>query len=82
MENLKPCPFCGGTAKFYKIANKSSDLFIGYTFRIKCEKCGMGRPKNYEYDVCMNEEGNIEIGRDDRYEVIEEWNRRANDEAD
>ena len=82
MEKLKPCPFCGGMAEFYRIANRTSNSSIGFTFRIKCKKCGTEKPKNYEYDVCMDDAGNINIRQDDRYKAVEDWNRRANDEAD
>lgn len=41
MENrteLKPCPFCGGNAKF------RSDFCYGRKYHVECEDCGVKSP--------------------------------------
>ena len=68
---LKPCPFCGGEARFYycdakgRFASRDSSVaFIGGLpldhKRIVCEKCGV-RTKQYKTDKG----------------VWNAWNRRA-----
>ena len=76
MENIKPCPFCGGKGEV-KAAKKD---YIGFTIWCECEKC---YAKTSGYCPELKDESvaleNIDICRD---KAIKAWNRRANDEAD
>lgn len=58
---LKPCPFCGGEAKYQKITDAMGDVvFVGYI--VKCTKCfAAPLPNNYTGD---------------KKKAAERWNRR------
>lgn len=63
---IKPCPFCGGSAticdhKFWSSAKKD---FSYHSYGVKCRACGV---ENYQF--WETEE-----------EAITAWNRRADDE--
>lgn len=68
MEELKPCPFCGGEA----VLKKEYSLFTPYAnVIILCSECGatingVVASENY----CANDK------------AIEAWNRRYTDETD
>lgn len=75
---LKPCPFCGGEAKFKTISNACGHQFVTIEFEISCEKCGVSFPKRYRIEIQLNECGSITMN-DYRMEAAEAWNRRADD---
>jgi uncharacterized Zn finger protein len=50
MEELKPCPFCGGAAEFVVEANFTRSSTRGWEFTIECSKCGV-RSKNKLYTL-------------------------------
>lgn len=78
MTELKPCPFCGGEAKFFIKKYRERGLSRGYDFGIYCTKCDIITPKtNYELDLQLSDLGEIEFIKDERAEAIEAWNRRA-----
>lgn len=83
MDKLKPCPFCGGEAKFFTKAFDPKIDRRGWLFGVFCMDCGVTTPKtNYYVEVSLADSGEIRITRDDRLEAIETWNRRAdNDES-
>lgn len=82
MIELKPCPFCGGQAKFFTKVNDAKNTSIGWFFGIFCTECGVTTPKtNYYTEVSLAGSGEIEIPRDDRLEAIEAWNRRVDDDG-
>lgn len=39
MAELLPCPFCGGTAHFITISNKSNHSGVGFSYIIRCSNC-------------------------------------------
>lgn len=82
MENkaLKPCPFCGGKAKFVTISNNSNHLTVGFDFGIECEKCGVGTPKHYSLSLTLGESGAVVPFRDERDIAVNEWNQRISEE--
>lgn len=41
MVELKPCPFCGGQAKFFTKVNDAKNTSIGWFFGIFCTECGV-----------------------------------------
>jgi len=74
MEMLKPCPFCGGTAKIY------GDKFNGYD--VSCNECGCkigcfeGRDGLGCKLDCFNSRG--ECGHNPTIKkAISSWNKRA-----
>lgn len=83
MEELKPCPFCGG-----KAAIKQSGIEIMETnrdsvrvdFSIRCVNCNATAPGAYGYiSVNLSRTGDLNVWHDDRASAAETWNRRAND---
>lgn len=84
---LKPCPFCGGTAEFftrgYKLRDsvrgyKLRDTVRGWEFGIQCIKCGITSPKvDYLLELQFNKKGGVSELVDERYIAAEAWNRRA-----
>lgn len=77
MNDLKPCPFCGGTAKFLIKCFSERGITRGWQFGIYCSKCEITTPKtNYQVEVQLNEFGDIVTTNDERDKAIETWNRR------
>lgn len=74
MENLKPCPFCGGKGKV-KATKKD---YVGFTIWCECTKCyaqsGGYCPDLKNEDLALENIGNCAD------KAIKAWNRRANDE--
>lgn len=73
MNKLKSCPFCGGTATYYraeiKIKGKSTD-----TITIKCSNCE-SRSKRFKFD------GSMLSSQDRAYNAAAAlWNRRVNND--
>jgi Lar family restriction alleviation protein len=67
MSELKPCPFCGGTAFLDK-----DEIF--------CDMCGLRMPfPIYEYGAVDGVEG-FPTWEQAREEAVRRWNRRANNE--
>lgn len=78
MIELKPCPFCGGKAKFFSKTNISRGITRGWEFGIYCSKCDVTTPKtNYRLEVQLGESGDIKVHEDERLSAAELWNRRA-----
>lgn len=61
--DLLPCPFCGGTAEFDRIAAPQSDL---YGVRVRCTVCGAGITTKQSTDLTTADEG-----------AVTAWNRRS-----
>ncbi len=78
-EELKPCPFCGGKAKFRPITSSIHGANRGFLFRIECSGCGATLPKQYELEYIFTELGGLKAVVDERETAIKSWNRRAND---
>lgn len=78
MIELKPCPFCGGEAKFLVKTYKERGVERGYSFGIYCTKCDLVLPRtNYSVEFQLNADGEIEMITDERLLAAEAWNRRA-----
>lgn len=79
MAELKPCPFCGGKAKFLITLHMERGLTRGYTFGIYCTKCGITTPNtNYSMEFEMStDDGELKVTADERPQAVEAWNRRA-----
>lgn len=80
MDKLKPCPFCGGDAIFFRKAYAVSNSTRGWVFTVCCKKCGVELPKtNYVIEVNLGDSGEIKIATDERQQAAEAWNRRYSD---
>ena len=64
-HRLKPCPFCGGEAKFLRIAGDYG--YTADTYMVGCQCCGATIKKSTGYCNLTDS-------------VIEAWNRRVKDE--
>ena len=52
MTELKPCPFCGGKAKFFTKAHTERGITRGWIFGIYCSQCDVTTPKtNYALEI-------------------------------
>ena len=80
MTELKPCPFCGGAAKFFVKASTDWGITRGWKFGIYCAKCNITTPKtDYSLEIQMNDKGDIITTVDERPFAVEAWNRRTHD---
>lgn len=70
MEELKPCPFCGGKAKLRATTTRTYPNHCKhYCYYCYCEKCFATGQSFSDYD----DDGSSV------FKAIEAWNRRAND---
>lgn len=69
MNELKPCPFCGGKADFVYFNNgsryRSNVIYKNDKCTVKCLKCEVELPRAYK----------------GTNRAAEAWNRRANDQT-
>ena len=72
MEELKPCPFCGGKAVI-KAVNKS----YGFTIWCQCKECS-AKTEGYCPDI-NNEDNSLESIEKCKNKAAKAWNRRMND---
>lgn len=80
-EALKPCPFCGGEAKFHTDRVKESEVEgVDFLLIIRCDKCGISSPRLYRVMCRINGDGNFDTPFDERQKAIAEWNRRTNND--
>lgn len=71
MENLKPCPFCGGKGKIKAAKGDHAEFAIW----CECENC-YAQSGGYSADI-KNEDLAIENIDSCKNEAVEAWNRRA-----
>jgi Lar family restriction alleviation protein len=79
METLRPCPFCGGKARFTVRTYDRTSKNIGFCFNIECLSCGVHFPSDYIVRICMNASGEIDIREDERQKAIDMWNGVKNE---
>lgn len=79
-NELKPCPFCGGEAKFAVLSIKPNDVYAGFLYAIKCSKCGVNPFGNArEMNFYLEANGDIKITEPslkNKKEMIDNWNTR------
>lgn len=83
MEELKPCPFCGGKAAIQQagvdIMETNRDS-VRFDFSIRCVNCNAAAPGAYGYiSANLSRTGDLNVWHDDRTSAAEAWNRRAKD---
>lgn len=76
MIELKPCPFCGGEAKFVIKATSATMEIRGWAYRIACSSCKVETPKLEYTEMKMFENGLIEFTKDGRSALVDIWNAR------
>ena len=84
MNELKPCPFCGGKAVFQTKGKGIgvSDLYVDYI--ITCSVCGatpIDKPKRIS--VFLDANGNLvpsAVSEANKELAIEKWNERKEEE--
>lgn len=79
MYELKPCPFCGGKAKFEQLSCgcSSSDSML-LRFKITCRKCNATAPNSVgTVNVNLSMDGSLNVWQDDRNYLAAEWNKRS-----
>lgn len=80
MNELKPCPFCGGEANIFTKSSVERGVTKGWEFGIYCTKCNVTTPKtNYRLEVQIGKGGNLIYNADERTQAAEAWNRRVGD---
>ena len=81
MAELKPCPFCGGTAQFLTTGNESSNSGVGFSYIIRCSNCKCTPiQKEKEMHLWLDNCGQVritEVSETVRKQAIVEWNTRT-----
>lgn len=72
---LRPCPFCGGKAKFRIFEHNA----MAYKYQIECDKCGATNNEVGLTTLLFEKDGSINTIQDDRWKLADAWNRRAKD---
>lgn len=76
MDNLKPCPFCGGEAQIICTSSVNADC-LSKIFVIRCRKCGLRAPEPFRIYARIENNGMCEFDDTGKKAAIEFWNRRA-----
>ena len=79
MEELKPCPFCGGKAIIRSITSWARHNKRCMKYDICCNNCSV-YGFCFETKAIFEENGKITVDETERTEAIEKWNRRYKDE--
>lgn len=79
MENLKPCPFCGGEARIETYDVEAKIKYAIFKFELRCRKCNIPSITG-TLEVYLFDNGDIAVNKDGRERAIAAWNRRANKE--
>ena len=80
MPELKPCPFCGGTASYTQTGTGFDSHSAYFDFRISCRKCGAIVPGSRgRIMIGLSSGGDLNVLKDERAAAKEAWNRRSDD---
>lgn len=74
MNNLKPCPFCGGEAELCYGPGLGTDSCRGYTLYAGCNECGAKSPGLWQEKKPKPDDQSWKDAADD-------WNSRPGEEA-
>ena len=81
MEELKPCPFCGGEAVFVTRSIGHGGGCATFDFEISCKSCSAKAPEAYGcVEFYLDQCGEVKAHKDDKSKAIKAWNRRVTDE--
>lgn len=81
MSKLKPCPFCGGEAKFFTKIFSQKGISRDWQFGIYCTRCDVTTPRtDYKIEISFESNGEIKTTIDEREIAAEAWNRRSDNE--
>lgn len=80
MDEIKPCPFCGGEAKLKQLATGHNGGHIINHYTVLCEKCRIQTSVGIS-DIYQDEHGVICIIKNGAEEVINIWNLRESEKT-
>lgn len=82
MENLKPCPFCGGEAVVIQVTSWicNDPAEIKNLYKAGCAKCEIFTG-SYKSSIWQGKDGEIHVDANGADDAIVAWNRRVNGEV-
>lgn len=82
MENLRPCPFCGGEAKLvrkeYGWMAKSTPMICDL-WLVRCQSCDCST-NSYRDEIYRSNDGELVVGQDGVAKAVAAWNNRPEEE--
>lgn len=79
MDELKPCPFCGGKANLKRYSSfyrNNPSTTIKDEWGVECEN-NCCKTNRYRDDIYHADSGDVIIANNGAHEAIEAWNRRV-----
>ena len=73
------CPWCGGDARVDIVDYKKGGRQVGFSFWVKCSRCGATKGTTYKIFFELEEDGKIRIIRDEMELAEKDWNMRVAD---
>lgn len=82
MENLRPCPFCGGEAKLVRRYNSlltKPIVTLCDSWLVSCQTCGCST-ENFPDEIYRSNAGELVVGEDGVAKAVAAWNNRPEEE--